>query len=659
MASAGARVEDFLRESRETQRLVLVRLVSAAFAVISGFSVLFNALANATGAGDDEESVEHPSILLTLPGFGICLSLWLAVRRTPPLINATLGAHFLLASVTFYVIMYIAVSGFKFVEFVPPGAILVMALGMGGVELARPYLFITSVALVFFAWVDRADGPLGVTLHRVFVHLALLLMSLVAVSGVIDQHEKQVAYLRAALAAEARFISVCSHELRTPLNALLSYAQFLGDADEGNGRTRSEDVRGVQSAAAVLQSVVDNVLAYSGEVPPVEMLPLSTVSTTIEALQHVLASALASNKATLVTERSGEELLKRPDLFVDSQVLQQVLLNVLGNAIKFSPPGTSILFRVEVSETRVRAIVQDSGPGIAAADAGSIFVPFRRLNNAVGKPGLGLGLAISTAAVARVNGSLRLRAPLPGHGKGACFQVDVPVERRGDVGVGRGRGRGRSASRRSSSGASSSRRSAASAPGARTAGVRSSLARFSSSPSPPSTSPRAPLPPPPHHVHLTRSSESSSFSSDRSLGDSSSSATGLHVLIVDDIEFNRSILERQLRRLGNVLAIDGLRITCAPDGVTALALAAKDPPHLLLVDMYMGDGLSGAEVSLLLRRRLAATTDAVVPRILAVSATSFTPEFLADHGIDGALLKPIKRPRLQAELDSVWLGLRG
>ena len=110
---------------------------------------------------------------------------------------------------------------------------------------------------------------------------------------------------------------------------------------------------------------------------------------------------------------------------LDRPKMSQVILNLIGNAIKFSPNGANIQVTVDQERTRVRISVHDNGPGIPADELSSIFSPFYRSQRSTSTlPGSGLGLAICKRIVERHGGRIWAENAIGG---GAVFQLTLPL----------------------------------------------------------------------------------------------------------------------------------------------------------------------------------------------------------------------------------------
>jgi len=221
-----------------------------------------------------------------------------------------------------------------------------------------------------------------------------------------------------------QFLANMSHELRTPLNAILGYAELLVDGIYG---ALEERVRGVldrvQHNGRHLLGLINDVLDLSKI--DAGQLTLALGSYSMSALvKSTVASteSLARNKGLALEVKVPDGL---PLGWGDERRLTQVLLNILGNAIKFTDQG-----KVEVVATAIdgnfNVEVHDTGPGIAEADQARIFEEFQQvdLSSTRTKGGTGLGLAIAKRIVEMHGGTISVTSEL---GVGSTFHVVVPV----------------------------------------------------------------------------------------------------------------------------------------------------------------------------------------------------------------------------------------
>jgi PAS domain S-box-containing protein len=227
--------------------------------------------------------------------------------------------------------------------------------------------------------------------------------------------------------AKSRFLTSITHELRTPLHGILGYAELLS-LEGGLNPVQTERVAAMMAAGEHLLGMINSVLDVSQiEADRLELHPEEIESLNFIGICLDLVRPAAEAKG-LVLISSGVAPLR---LFADPTRLRQVLINLLGNAIKFTPSG-SIEVRLGPAETEgfIRLEVADTGPGIWAGHRGKLFQKFERLNaKALAEiEGSGLGLALS-AQLARLSGGRIGYADNPGGG--SIFWIELPM---GDAG---------------------------------------------------------------------------------------------------------------------------------------------------------------------------------------------------------------------------------
>jgi PAS domain S-box-containing protein len=220
------------------------------------------------------------------------------------------------------------------------------------------------------------------------------------------------------------FLATLSHELRTPLNAILGYARMLR-----SGMMKGEKVTGaletVERNATSLTQIVEDVLDVSRivsgkirlNVQPVE---LQAVVRNAAATVHPAADAKGLRIETVIDPRVGP-------VSGDPDRLQQVVWNLLANAVKFTPRHGRVQIRLEQVNSHVEIVVSDTGIGIPEGFLPYIFERFRQAEGGTTRqhPGLGLGLAIARHIVEMHGGTIH--AASGGEGKGATFRVQLPV----------------------------------------------------------------------------------------------------------------------------------------------------------------------------------------------------------------------------------------
>ena len=230
--------------------------------------------------------------------------------------------------------------------------------------------------------------------------------------------------LEVASRHKSQFLANMSHELRTPLNAILGYSELIVDGIYGEVPERMREVlERVDASGRHLLGLINDVLDLSKIEAGQLVLALADYSMK-EVVETVIASldALAIEKSLILAVELAPDL---PTGRGDQRRLLQVLLNLVGNAIKFTEEG-GVGVEVAVTGPAFEVSVRDSGPGISPADQERIFEEFQQADTSTTRPkgGTGLGLAIARRIVALHGGRLWVESAL---GEGATFRFSVPV----------------------------------------------------------------------------------------------------------------------------------------------------------------------------------------------------------------------------------------
>ena len=238
---------------------------------------------------------------------------------------------------------------------------------------------------------------------------------------------EQVARASAELAnrAKSEFLAVMSHELRTPLNAIGGYAELIELGIRGPvTEDMRKDLQRIQKSQRHLLGLVNGVLNYSR---------VEAGAVTYELQDVMLDEVLASCEALVAPQIRNKRLslsyeATEPSIEVraDAEKLQQVLLNLLTNAIKFTEPGGSIELSCARAGDEVRVSVSDTGKGIAGDQLGRVFEPFVQVDARLTRTqeGVGLGLAISRDLARGMGGDLTVASTL---GEGSTFTLSLPL----------------------------------------------------------------------------------------------------------------------------------------------------------------------------------------------------------------------------------------
>jgi PAS domain S-box-containing protein len=220
------------------------------------------------------------------------------------------------------------------------------------------------------------------------------------------------------------FLATLSHELRTPLTAILGWVRMLrdGDLDEETAKRALASVdRNAKSQAQLIEDLLDISRIISGkmhlEVRPLE--PSTLINSAVEAVR--LAAQAKGVRLQMVIDPSAGPIAG------DHERMQQVVWNLLANAVKFTPSGGRVEVRLERVESQVELTVSDSGRGIKPDFLPFVFDRFTQADSSITRAfgGMGVGLSIVKSLVEMHGGTVR--ASSEGEGKGATFTVSLPV----------------------------------------------------------------------------------------------------------------------------------------------------------------------------------------------------------------------------------------
>jgi signal transduction histidine kinase/ActR/RegA family two-component response regulator len=228
------------------------------------------------------------------------------------------------------------------------------------------------------------------------------------------------------------FLATLSHELRTPLNAVLGWARMLA-AKQLTPERATHAVQTIERNAASLAHLLDDLLDVSRIIAgtlQLESRPIDVLALTETALDGVKPLAAAKH----IELRLSADPSARAVVNGDFIRLEQVMWNLLANAIKFTPEGGLVEVSVADVGSQIEVQVTDTGQGISADFLPQMFERFRQADAAVSRRhgGLGLGLAIVRQLVELHGGTVQ--AASPGEGRGATFTVRLPIART-DAGV--------------------------------------------------------------------------------------------------------------------------------------------------------------------------------------------------------------------------------
>jgi signal transduction histidine kinase len=243
-----------------------------------------------------------------------------------------------------------------------------------------------------------------------------------------DEIQDKSHQLAEASKHKSQFLANMSHELRTPLNAILGYTELVLDGIYGETPQKAQDVlKRVESNGRHLLGLINDVLDLSKIEAGELKLSLAAYS-----MKDVVYNVFSAVEPLATKKKLDFKVNIPPDMPAghgDERRLTQVLLNLVGNAIKFTDSG-EVAIRIASASGAFSVAVNDTGPGISAADQTKLFQEFQQADSSItkSKGGTGLGLAISRRIVELHGGRLWVESS-PGDGSTFTFTVPVNVEK--------------------------------------------------------------------------------------------------------------------------------------------------------------------------------------------------------------------------------------
>ena len=224
--------------------------------------------------------------------------------------------------------------------------------------------------------------------------------------------------------AKSDFLATMSHELRTPLNAIAGYAELLALGVRGPVNDEQlRDLARIRQNQQHLLEIITDILNFSRvEAGHIQYtLAAVPVREVLARMEGVIEPQARARELEYRCENAADGL----SVVADREKLEQVLINLLGNEVKFTPPGGRVTLYADADDARVRIHVRDTGAGIEEAQLASIFEPFVQLESPFTRTteGAGLGLAISRELTRGMGGELGATST---PGAGSIFTVELP-----------------------------------------------------------------------------------------------------------------------------------------------------------------------------------------------------------------------------------------
>ena len=236
---------------------------------------------------------------------------------------------------------------------------------------------------------------------------------------------RDVTQQRLAESMRDQFLSAATHEFRTPLANIRAYAESLDVAEDIDTESRKKFFNIIQSESMRLSKLVDDLLDISRM--QAGALALDSHETDLGRLAEEVAAKVQGEMEKKNIDFRCEFPPKFPKAAIDKGKLTAALVNLLGNAAKYTPEGGRVTFRIEITPQKVKFIVNDTGIGIAPEELTKVFDRFFRSSDDRVRDinGSGLGLALSQEVARLHGGDISVSSAL---NQGSSFCLDIPVE---------------------------------------------------------------------------------------------------------------------------------------------------------------------------------------------------------------------------------------
>ena len=241
-----------------------------------------------------------------------------------------------------------------------------------------------------------------------------------------DKYASEKTRAEEANRSKSEFLANMSHELRTPLNAVIGFSEIMSQQMFGplGAPKYSEYALDIGKSGQFLLDVINDILDMSKiEAGRVELEPTDVeLRGVLEDVLRLVATRATEGKINVTLEQSDSA-----HLYADRRALKQIFINLMSNAIKFTPEGGSVTVKVKSSEESIRVQIIDTGIGIPQRDIQKLGRPFEQVENQFtkSKGGSGLGLAISKSLVDLHGGSLKITSKV---GQGTTVSVVLPAK---------------------------------------------------------------------------------------------------------------------------------------------------------------------------------------------------------------------------------------
>jgi signal transduction histidine kinase/DNA-binding response OmpR family regulator len=277
------------------------------------------------------------------------------------------------------------------------------------------------------AQIERSEAALKKAHDELELRVQIRTTELVVAQKKLEAYSESILHAKEDIERASKFkdqfLSTMSHELRTPLNAVLGFSELLADARYGPLNDRQQRyINHIHVSGQHLLRLINDILDLS-------KIEAGHLQLAVEDVPVHISFAEVGGALQPLLDKKSQKLVQyaAPELTVraDGMRFKQILMNLIGNAIKFTPEGGKIELAAHLIGDFIRIEVRDSGPGIPPEEKQRIFEAFHRMKQSdKAVEGTGLGLAITRSLVELHGGRLDLESEL---GSGSCFFFTLPV----------------------------------------------------------------------------------------------------------------------------------------------------------------------------------------------------------------------------------------
>ena len=267
---------------------------------------------------------------------------------------------------------------------------------------------------------DGTEFPVEVSLGHFKTNEEQFVIAYIADITKRKENEEQIIKQKEVNELKSRFVSMASHEFRTPLSTILSSISLLAKYTTTEDQPkRDRHIERIKSSVKSLTEILNEFLSLGKiEEGRVEVKPEEfDLTEFINNITNELTVLLKSNQ-TIQYNHSGNKIT-----FLDSNLLKHVIVNLMSNAIKFSPEASIISITTSIDDNNTNIVIKDQGIGIPKSDQIHLFERFFRASNVTNIQGTGLGLHIVGRYIELLNGNIQYKSELE---KGSTFTITLP-----------------------------------------------------------------------------------------------------------------------------------------------------------------------------------------------------------------------------------------